>query len=184
MAPSPLANETESRGFKISHDRIELRTDEPLQFVDITEQLSERVQRSGVDDGMVTLQTRHTTTAILVNENEPLLLRDLEELLERWAPLDRRYRHDDLEARRGPLPPNESRNGHAHARAVMLGTSESLSIVDGAVQLGTWQRVFLVELDGPRKRSVSLVFIGVGGGAAPRREPSRPIDHRELRGVS
>jgi secondary thiamine-phosphate synthase enzyme len=132
-----------------------------VQFIDVTELVEERVRRSGVRHGTVTIQTRHTTTGVMVNEHEPLLLEDMARALERLAPRDLRYRHNDL-ADRLDLPPEESPNGDAHCKALLLRTSETLAILDGQVQRGRWQRVFLVELDGPRARSLAVVVMGAG----------------------
>ena len=151
-------------GLHLCRDLVDLRTEEPLQFIDLTELVAERVRRSGVAEGLVTVQSRHTTAGVVVNENEPRLLEDLKDLLERWAPRGARYRHNDLEARAGPLAPDETPNGHAHARALLLGTSVCLNVAAGAIDLGGWQRVFLVELDGPRRRTVSVRVLGVGAG--------------------
>lgn len=131
-----------------------------MQFIDLTELLAERVRRSGVSEGNVTVQSRHTTAAVVVNENEPLLLEDLADLLERWAPESARYRHNDLAAREAPLP-HEKPNGHAHARALVLGASVCLNVAGGKIDIGEWQSVFLVELDGPRRRTVSVQVLGV-----------------------
>jgi secondary thiamine-phosphate synthase enzyme len=137
--------------------------------VDLTQLVAERVRRSGVRDGTITVQSLHTTAAIVVNENEPLLLQDLEEALERWAPASGAYRHNDLRARDAPAL-DETPNGHAHARALLLGASVCLNVAGGLVDLGRWQSVFLVELDGPRKRTISVQVLGVPGGP---RAPSR-----------
>jgi secondary thiamine-phosphate synthase enzyme len=109
----------------------------------------------------VNIQTRHTTTGLLVNEHEPLLLEDLTRFLERLAPRDTRYAHDELHRRTG-VPPDERPNGHSHAKASLLRTAETLNVVGARLQLGRWQRVLLVELDGPRSREVSLVALGTG----------------------
>ncbi|HEY6548358.1 MAG TPA: YjbQ family protein, partial [Vicinamibacteria bacterium] len=101
---------------RVCRDLVQLRTEAPLQFIDLTALVAERVRRAGVFDGIVTVQSRHTTAAVVVNENEPLLLEDLEDLLQRWAPEDGCYRHNDLAARKAP-PKGERPNGHAHARA-------------------------------------------------------------------
>jgi secondary thiamine-phosphate synthase enzyme len=58
------------------------------------------------------------------------------------------------------LTPDERRNGHAHCRALLLGSSVAVNVANGRLQLGRWQRVFLVELDGPRTREVSVLVIG------------------------
>ena len=118
-------------------------------------------------------------------KNEPLLIEDLQLLFERLAPRSRRWLHDDLAARQGPLPPDESLNGDAHARAVLLGTSETLNVVGGEVQLGTWQRVFLIELDGCRRRTISLTVAGlaVASEESPTDYPDL-LDFANLRSVS
>ena len=112
--------------------------------------------------GFVNVHTKHTTTALLVNENEPLLLEDFQELMERWAPQGRPYRHNDLEARL-EAPPGERPNGHSHARALLLGMSVSLNITEGEIHLGEFQNIFLVELDGVRRRTVSILVLGLSG---------------------
>jgi secondary thiamine-phosphate synthase enzyme len=153
---------------KICHDRVELSTRRRVQFVDVTGLVRERVRQSGVTDGIVNVQTAHTTTAIVVNENEHQLLRDFEDRLEAWAPREEPYRHNDLEARRFQIvSPDERPNGDAHARALLLGASETLNVVDAEVVLGRWQRVFLVELDGPRARSLVLLMMGLARHGSP-----------------
>ena len=145
---------------RVCRDVVRLRTQKSLQFVDLTALVAERVRRSGIRDGTVTVQSRHTTAAIVVNENEPLLIEDFEDALERWAPRGARYRHNDLAAR-GAAPPGEKPNGHAHARALLLGASVALNVATGEIDLGEWQSVLLVELDGPRCRTISVQIMGV-----------------------
>ena len=142
------------------HTAIELRSKAPCEFIDITDRLSAIVSRSGISCGLLHLQTRHTTTGIVVNEHEPLLLEDMRELLDRIAPAKQRYRHDDLTRRTVNLVPNERRNGHAHGQALVLRASESLHVVSGALWLGRWQRVFFVELDGPQRREIGALLMG------------------------
>jgi secondary thiamine-phosphate synthase enzyme len=77
---------------------VHLRSERAAQVIDLTELVAERVRRSGVAEGMVTVQSRHTTAAVLVNENEPLLPEDFQDLLEGWAPPNARYWHNDLAA--------------------------------------------------------------------------------------
>ncbi len=107
------------------------------------------------------MQTQHTTTAVVVNENEPGLLQDMAEVLERLVPPGRGYRHDDLEQRPG-TPPDEPANGDAHCKAMLLSASQTLTIHERRIQLGRWQRIFLVELDGGRMRTVSVTVLGTG----------------------
>jgi secondary thiamine-phosphate synthase enzyme len=142
------------------HTAISLRSTTPQEFIDITDRLTALVARSGLSCGLMHLQTRHTTTGIVVNEHEPLLLEDLREVLDRIAPARRHYRHDDLSRRTVNLVPNERRNGHAHGQALVLRASESLHVVNGALWLGRWQRVFFAELDGPQQREVGVLLMG------------------------
>ena len=142
------------------HAFIRLTTRRATDFVDITDRLHAIVATSGIRARLINLQTLHTTTGIVVNEHEPLLLADFESMLDRTAPADAAYRHDDVSARTVNMTPDERVNGHSHCRAFLLPTSACLNIVDGRLLLGTWQRVFLVELDGPRERVLSLMIFG------------------------
>jgi secondary thiamine-phosphate synthase enzyme len=145
---------------RASSDLVHLRTNRTLQFVEITELVAERVRRSGVEHGLVSVQTLHTTAGLLVNESEPLLTEDLQHVLERLAPRDLRYAHDDV-TRRTDVAFDEPANGHAHCKALLLAPSVTLNVASGRLVLGQWQRLFLVELDGGRQRSLSIVVLGV-----------------------
>ena len=151
--------ETLAPALPSTHVTIRLCTRLPVEFVDLTDHLEAFVAVSGTHLGLLNVQSLHTTTAIIVNEHEPLLLADFAGLLERTAPNDAPYRHDDATARTVNLTPEERRNGHAHCQALLLTASVCLNVVDGRLQLGRWQRVFLVELDGPRSREVSVVLL-------------------------
>jgi len=144
------------------HRRISVATERATEFIDLTEKVEAAAAEAGIHAGLVNVQTLHTTTAIIVNEHEPLLLADFATLLAQAAPRFAPYRHDDMGARTVNLAPGERPNGHAHCRALLLGTSVSLNIADGRLQLGRWQRVFLVEFDGPRDREVSILVLGEG----------------------
>lgn len=147
--------------FRVATDRVEIRTEKARQMIDVTELMEERVRRSGITTGILSAHTLHTTAALVTNENEARLLRDFEGVLERIAPLDGQYLHDDLEARWPRPAPDERPNGHAHCRALVLGSSVTLNVAGGKTDLGAWQRVFLVELDGPRARTLSIHVLGL-----------------------
>lgn len=158
---SPLfAVERVRTGFFTRHEVIEVETRECLEFVDLTDRVADVIQGSGITNGLANIQTRHTTTGICVNENEPLLLEDLRRLLERLGPRDIAYAHDDFSIRTVNMCPDEERNGHSHAKALFLRASETLNVVDGALDLGCWQRIFLIELDRGRRRRVSVMLLG------------------------
>ena len=128
-------------------------------FVDLTDRLDRLVAEAGIRTGLLNVRSAHTTAGIVVNEHEPLLLADFEACLERLVPHGATYAHDDLRRRSG-VPADEPRNGHAHCRALLLPGSAGLTVAAGRLALGRWQRVFLVELDGPRDREVSVVVLG------------------------
>ena len=139
--------------------RLRFKTSAPTQFVDITEKLRQEVRRSGLRMGRIHLQSLHTTVGIAVNENEPLLLRDFESLLERLAPSGAGYEHDDF-ARRFEIALDEPINGHAHCRQLLLTGFATLLVEKGDLVLGRWQSVFAVELDGPRTRELAVQLDG------------------------
>src|SRR5919108_6005281 len=148
-------------GVAVRLRRLVLETREPIQFLDVTDQVAAFVRESGLRDGMVTVFSRHTTAAVCIQEAEPLLLEDLREFLERNAPSEAHYRHNDFRVRTVHMHDDESPNGHAHCLQLMLGSSESVPVADGELLLGTWQRIFLVELDGPRtSREVLIQALG------------------------
>lgn len=146
------------------HTNVRITTERPTEFIDLTDRLGALVAEAGIRFGFVNVQTLHTTTAIVVNELEPLLLADFATLLEHAAPRAAAYRHDDVTIRTVNVTADERINGHAHCRALLLGPSACLNVIDGKLLLGRWQRVLMAELDGPRAREISVVILGDGGG--------------------
>jgi secondary thiamine-phosphate synthase enzyme len=141
--------------------RLVFETHQPIQFLDVTDEVAELVRVAGLRQGVANVFSRHTTAAVCIQEAEPLLLEDLREFLERSAPAEAHYRHNDFRVRTVHMHDDESPNGHAHCQQLMLGTSESVPVADGELLLGTWQRIFLVELDGPRlSREVIIQVLG------------------------
>jgi secondary thiamine-phosphate synthase enzyme len=145
------------------HATIHVTTTHPTEFIDLTDRLESLVTDTGFRFGILNVQTLHTTTAVVVNEHEPLLLADFQALLEAAAPDDGRYRHDDTTVRSVNMTDAERPNGHAHCRALLLPSSACLNVIRGRPVLGKWQRVFFVELDGPRERDLSVLIVGVAG---------------------
>ncbi len=164
--PNPV--ERPAAEFRATSEQVQIRTTQALQLIDISELVSERVRRSGIQTGLVSVQVLHTTAALVVNENEPLLLGDIEQALERWSPRNMRYAHDDF-LRRENVEAAERQNGHAHCKALPLASAVTLHIISGRMQLGRWQRLFLVELDGAQPRQMTIVLMGTGG------RTSRPL---------
>jgi thiamine phosphate synthase YjbQ (UPF0047 family) len=87
----------------------------------------------------------------------------LKDCLLRLAPRDGYYRHNDFDIRTVNMHPDEPKNGHSHLQHLLLSTSETIPLVAGDLQLGSYQSVFLVELDGARDRRVTLTILGVPG---------------------
>ena len=139
---------------------LRLDTQKAPEFIDITDWVCSCVAKSKVANGFVVVYSKHTTAAIKINENEPLLLKDMEDFLEKFCPRDGGYKHNDFSIRTVNMTPDESPNGHAHLQHLLLGTSETIPIIDGNMQFGDYQSVFFIELDHPRSREVMLQVVG------------------------
>jgi secondary thiamine-phosphate synthase enzyme len=116
---------------------------ERLQVLDITERVMRIVAEAEQEDGICHVFVPHATAAIVINENDdPNICLDLLDALDRLVPQGA-WRHDRVDG-----------NGAAHIKAAMLGPSESVPFRGRRLQLGTWQAIMLVDLDGPRRRRV------------------------------
>ena len=142
----------------IKNEVIEVETDKGINIYNITPQILKILESTSIKNGQVLVFSRHTTTALAINENEERLLEDVKVHLRKLAPESGRYLHNDLHLR--DVPPDEPINAHSHLMAMMLSTSEVIPIVDGQLALGTWQSILFFELDGPRKRTV---FVQISG---------------------
>jgi len=140
------------------HHILIVPTDPGIALHDMTLQIRGLVADSGLARGFLTVTSRHTTTAITINENEERLLEDVRRFFTRLVPPDETYLHNDIALR--DCPPDEPENAHSHLLAMLVGSSEVIPIVDGELDLGRWQSVMLVELDGPRERTVGLRLFG------------------------
>ena len=140
---------------------LNLESKKAPEFIDITDQVAGLVNESQVQNGFVVVFSKHTTAAIKINENEPLLLKDMEDFLEKFASRNNYYRHNDFTIRTVNMTEDECPNGHAHCQHLLMGTSETVPIINGAMPIGQWQRIFMVELDRPRSRQVLVQIIGV-----------------------
>ena len=138
--------------------KIQLKTPKALTLIDITDRAEKEVKKAGVQSGFINIFSKHTTCAIRINENEPLLMKDFEDFLEKIASREAKYHHDDFEIRECPL--DERVNGHSHIKSLILGASETVPIINGKLQLGKWQSIFFIELDGSREREVVFNIIG------------------------
>jgi len=130
------------------------------EFIDITDWVAECVTESKITNGFAVVYSKHTTAAVKINENEPLLLDDMATFLEKIFPRDHSYKHNDFEIRTVNMTEDESPNGHAHLQHLLLGTSETVPVIDGAMQFGTYQSIFFIELDHARAREVMVQVVG------------------------
>jgi secondary thiamine-phosphate synthase enzyme len=142
----------------IVNQSVAVKTAPDIGIYNITPQIEAAIAASGIVNGRVLVFSRHTTTALAINEDEERLLADIRAYLNKLAPRTERYLHNDLHLR--DVPPGEPMNAHAHLMAMTLSTSEIIPIVEGQLALGTYQSVLFFELDGPRQRSVFLQIWG------------------------
>lgn len=119
------------------------------QSIDVTEEVRALVERSGVREGLCHVMVLHSTAAIVVNEtDDPNIGKDVVSALDRAVPDHAGWLHDRIDD-----------NAHSHIKATLLGPSETIAVSGGELVLGTWQRLILMELDGPRKRSVRVTIL-------------------------
>ena len=129
---------------------MNIQTTSRIQLIDITASLNKEVADAGIGTGMAMVYSSHTTTAIIINENEPGLKEDILKLLSLVVPQGG-YAHDRID-----------NNARSHLQAVVLGNNACMPIENGKLALGTWQSVFFVELDGPRNRKLTVRIVGTG----------------------
>ena len=124
-------------------ESFDISTDDRLSVVDITEQVNNCIPDNAT--GTVTVFVQHTTAGITVNEGERRLLEDFETALSDLVP-DSGWKHDEIDD-----------NADSHIRSLLIGPDTTIPVVDGSLQLGTWQSVLFIECDGPRTRTVQVV---------------------------
>ena len=126
---------------------LRVRTAAKRAMVDLTARVAEIVARSGLAEGLCSVYVPHATAAIVINENDdPNVCTDVLDALDRLIPAGI-WRHDRIDG-----------NAASHIQATLLGPGETIPVKDGRLQLGTWQAVMLVELDGPRERRVLVTI--------------------------
>ncbi len=128
---------------------LELKTKDRVELVDITQNINAALAESGIRKGIVSVYSRHSTSAIFINENESGLLADFIDLLESLIPSNGNYRHNRID-----------NNADSHLRSFILGNSETIPFEGASMSLGTWQSVFFLDLDGPRNRRVTVTIMG------------------------
>ena len=154
------------------YEEFVVKTDGPvtgngIALYDITPQVKGVLERSGVTNGVASVISRHTTTALTINECEPRLMDDVRQFLAKLVPANHPYLHNDLQFRDIPVPfvgkwpDDEPINAHSHILSMLLGQSDSVPVTEGKLVLGTYQSVIFVELDGPRERKIGCQVHGM-----------------------
>lgn len=133
---------------KVSVREIEVSTSQRFELVDITRYVEKAVADSGVSNGIAQVFVPHATAAIIANENEPGLIEDYISLFKEIFKPDGPWRHNRIDD-----------NAHAHLASGLIGASRSFPVVNGRLVRGTWQNIFLVELDGPRSRRKVVITV-------------------------
>lgn len=138
---------------KVHTDEIVLYSEGEFSTFNVTERVRDVVRESGVQEGMVLVYYRHTTGAVLVIEHESGILADLEDVLERIAPVAFDYLHH----RRG-----YDSNGYAHIRTALLSVSVTLSVVEGDLDIGTYQEIIVLDMEErSRPRYLTVQVMGL-----------------------
>ncbi len=145
---------------KIKNKVLRFKTSKIYDFIDFTKRVKEFVNLSAVRNGIINIQIMNTSAGLILNEHEPLLLKDIKSNLEKISPSSSVYEHDDLTKRTVNVCEDECRNGHSHCNAIHLPATVTLNVVDGKVQFGQWQSIMLIELDSARERRVQLQILG------------------------
>ena len=135
---------------------LHVKTERRTQFVDVTVEVEQAIEKAGVLSGVCYVYVPHTTAGVTINEHfDPDVATDLEEVFERLVPRVGRYRHAEG-------------NSDSHAKAALTGTSAMIFVEEGKLAMGRWQGVFLCEFDGPRERKIWVKILQEGGNEVAR----------------
>lgn len=155
-AASTNSQPASTNNYKVVSRIVDWITNDRMQLLNITERVNEIVRKSGIRDGLVHMQSLHTTTAVFLNEWQDALLDDVKSFFENVVERESYYRHND---------PNfsdcERQNADSHLRGMMMGQTLCLQVRNASILLGTWQSIIFAEFDGPRSRSLAVQVSGV-----------------------
>lgn len=133
----------------IIHKTISINTNYDIELIDITEDIQSILRSHEIHNGIINISTKHTTSAIVINENENGLKKDYINFLREIVP-KKEYYHDLID-----------NNARSHLMALFTTANQTLPIIDSMINLGTWQSIFFVELDGPRRnRVINITIMG------------------------
>lgn len=135
---------------KFLTEYMKFHTKKHRAYIHLTPQIETMVKKSGVQEGMVLISAMHITAGVYVNDNEPGLIEDIDQWLEKLAPFNQNYRHH----RTG------EDNGDAHLKSLLVHHEVIVPITAGKLDLGPWQRIFYAEFDGEREKRVVVKVMG------------------------
>ena len=148
-APALVENPSQAitqGNYKVFNRIVDWITNDRMQLLNITDRVNELVRKSGIEDGIIHLQSLHTTTAVFINEWQDALIHDVKLFLDQVVCRDENWRHNDP-----AYSDCERKNADSHLRGMIMGQTLCLQVRNSAVLLGTWQSIILAEFDGPRK---------------------------------
>ncbi|MEI7621263.1 MAG: secondary thiamine-phosphate synthase enzyme YjbQ [Candidatus Moraniibacteriota bacterium] len=146
---------------KIYKQKIEVESKTQIEFFDITAQVQDVIETSGIREGMVLVFAPHTTMGVVLNHNEPMLIQDFMRVLYKLVPMDDRYSHDLFELRKTSKKSDGRSNGHSHCKSFLLGVSQTLPVEKGKLLISNNQSIFALEFDGSRKRDLLVQVMGI-----------------------
>ncbi|MEM0026422.1 MAG: secondary thiamine-phosphate synthase enzyme YjbQ [Ignisphaera sp.] len=135
---------------KVFHEVIRISTTKQFELIDITEYVENVVKKSGIKNGLCLVFAPHATAAIIANEKEHGLIDDITTFIKELVKPEREWKHNIIDT-----------NAHAHIGSAIIGAEKVFPVINGKLVRGTWQNIFLVEMDGPRSvRNILIVVIG------------------------
>lgn len=157
------------------YEEISVPTGRNIALKDITTQVADIIKKTSVKEGVVTVLSRHSTVSVMIQEFEPRFVDDARQFLLKLVPPDYPYLHNDLDYRVGPpdwpggddawreFRASQPVNAHSHLIAMLAGTSESVPIHEGAMKIGTYQNIIIIDADGcdgTKKRNIAVQVMG------------------------
>jgi len=133
----------------LKRETVELTTSQRVEIHDITPDVESVLKTSGISEGLLNIYSRHSTSGVVINENESGLVKDFQLALQKLVPEGAGYQHDRID-----------NNADSHIRGFIIGGSQTIPVENGRLMLGTWQSIFFVELDGPRQRKITVTVMG------------------------
>jgi len=150
MSIEPEGTMLRSTNMKSYREELWFETKARRAYLNITPQIEALVKKSGVREGLVLVNAMHITASVYINDDEPGLLQDYDEFLERLAPHEARYRHNNT----------GEDNGDAHLKRQIMGREVVVAITEGKLDFGPWEQIFYGEFDGRRRKRVLVKIIG------------------------